>query len=311
MSTKTLPTTEQRNPASYRIDTKSTLEILQIINEEDQKVPLAVRECLGVIAALVDDVVDSFKKGGRLFYIGAGTSGRLGVLDASECPPTFGVSPTMVQGVIAGGLSALTTAIEAAEDDPLAGVEELKRRRFTQDDVLVGITASGQAPYVIGAMSWAQSIGAKVGAISCNEDSAVFDHADHKIYVAVQAEIITGSTRLKSGTAQKLVLNMITTTAMIRIGKVYNNLMVDLLPLNAKLVDRAKRLIIEITGCSRAEAEQLYAKAKGNVRVAILVNMLGLEVEEAQSLLAKSEGSLNRALDSKGREAWKNTTPSV
>lgn len=302
MTEANLPTTEQRNPASYRIDTKSTLEILQIINEEDQKVPLAVKECLKVIADLVDDVVVSFKKGGRLFYIGAGTSGRLGVLDASECPPTFGVPSTMVQGVIAGGLSALTTAIEAAEDDPIAGVEELKRRSFSNNDVLVGITASGQAPYVIGAMAWAQSLGAKVGAISCNEDSAVFDHADHKIYVAVEAEIITGSTRLKSGTAQKLVLNMITTTAMIRIGKVYNNLMVDLLPLNAKLVDRAKRLIVEITGCSRDEAEQLYARARGNVRVAILISMLGISAEQAQELLAQSDGSLNRALDSKGKK---------
>lgn len=295
-----LPTTEQRNPASYRIDTKSTLEILSIINEEDRKVPLAVEACLPVIANLVDDVVVSFKKGGRLFYIGAGTSGRLGVLDASECPPTFGVPPTMVQGIIAGGLPALTNAIESAEDNPTAGVAELQARSFTKDDVLVGITASGQAPYVIGAMSWAQSIGAKVGAISCNEHSKVFNHADHKIYVAVGAEIITGSTRMKSGTAQKLVLNMITTASMIRIGKVYNNLMVDLLPLNAKLVDRAKRLIIEVTGCTRAEAEELYKLSKGNIRVASLMHMLKVDALEARRLLDESDGSINRALDKKG-----------
>lgn len=295
-----LPTTEQRNPVSYRIDTKSTLEILSIINEEDRKVPLAVGDCISVIASLVDDVVLSFKKGGRLFYIGAGTSGRLGVLDASECPPTFGVPPTMVQGIIAGGLPALTNAIESAEDNATAGVLELQGRSFTKDDVLVGITASGQAPYVIGAMAWAQSIGAKVGAISCNEHSAVFDHADHKIHVAVGAEIITGSTRMKSGTAQKLVLNMITTASMIRIGKVYNNLMVDLLPLNAKLVDRAKRLIIEVIGCSRAEAEELYKHSKGNIRVASLMHMLKVDAFEARRLLDESDGSINRALDKKG-----------
>ncbi len=294
--------TELRNPASYRIDTKSTLEILTLINQEDQKVPIAVKQCLVEIAALVDDVAEAFKQGGRLFYIGAGTSGRLGVLDASECPPTFGVPPTMVQGVIAGGQPALTTAIESAEDDPEAGIAELKRRGFTKTDVLVGITASGQAPYVIGAMAWAQSLGSKVGAISCNEYSQVFAHADHKIFIAVGAEIITGSTRLKSGTAQKLVLNMITTTAMIRIGKVYNNLMVDMLPLNSKLVDRAKRLIIEVTGCDRKEAETLYLASKGNVRVAILMHLLKVEAEEALGLLEESGGSLNRALDKRGKQ---------
>jgi N-acetylmuramic acid 6-phosphate etherase len=294
-----LPTTEQRNPASYKIDTKSTIEILEIINTEDRKVPLAVGKCLPAIANLVDDVVTSFNKGGRLFYIGAGTSGRLGVLDASECPPTFGVSPTMVQGLIAGGLPALTSAIESAEDNPEAGVVEMKARNFTKDDVLVGITASGQAPYVIGAMEYAQNLGAKVGAISCNEKSKVFEHADHSIFIDVEAEIITGSTRMKSGTAQKLVLNMITTTAMIRIGKVYNNLMVDLMPLNAKLVDRAKRLITEITECTEQEAADLYLQSKGSVKVAILMAMLHVSADKAQKLLQENGGSINRALDKK------------
>lgn len=298
---KRIPTTEQRNPASYRIDTKTTLEILTLINQEDQKVAPAVAQRLTEIANLVDDVVRSFKQGGRLFYIGAGTSGRLGVLDASECPPTFGVSPSMVQGLIAGGLPALTTAVESAEDDAEAGIVELKQRGFSKIDVLVGITASGQAPYVVGALSWAKKLGATVGAISCNEDSQVFSHVDHKIHIAVGPEIITGSTRMKAGTAQKLVLNMITTTAMIRIGKVYNNLMVDLLPLNSKLVDRAKRLIMEVTGCTRGEAETLYHKGKGNVRVAILIHLLNLDVEEAEKLLEESGGSLNRALDTQGR----------
>lgn len=292
-----IPTTEQRNPASFRIDTKSTLEILKIINTEDKKVPFAVEKKLEAIAALVDDVVISFTNGGRLFYIGAGTSGRLGVLDASECPPTFGVPPTMVQGIIAGGTAALTTAIEGAEDDPKAGIKELELRSFNKNDVLVGITASGQAPYVLGAMIHARSLGAKVGAISCNEHSKVFDHAHHKIYLAVEPEIITGSTRLKSGTAQKLVLNMITTAAMIRIGKVYNNLMVDMMPLNAKLVDRAKRLIIEVTGCDQKTAEELYIQSNGNVRIAILMGMLDTSSQKAKELLTRSGGSINKALD--------------
>jgi len=186
------------------------------------------------------------------------------------------------------------------ENDPEAGVGELKLRGFSKIDVLVGITASGQAPYVVGALSWAKNMGAVVGAISCNEDSAVFSHADHRIHIAVGPEIITGSTRMKAGTAQKLALNMITTTAMIRIGKVYNNLMVDMLPLNSKLVDRAKRLIGEVTNCSPSEAETLYVQSKGNVRVAILMHLLGLDPENAKKLLEESDGSLNRALDKKG-----------
>ena len=292
-----IPTTEQRNPSSYRIDTKSTLEILEIINNEDAKVPFAVKENLNVIALLIDEVVTSFQKGGRLFYIGAGTSGRLGVLDASECPPTFGVPPTMVQGIIAGGLPALTSAVESAEDNYKAGITALEERKFSHLDTLVGITASGQAPYVIGAMEYAQSLGAKVGAISCNEDSKVFDHAHYKIFINVGSEIITGSTRMKSGTAQKLVLNMITTTAMIRIGKVYNNLMVDLLPLNAKLVDRAKRLIKEVTGCTMEDANKAYIASDSQVKVAILMVMLSLDSIQAHTLLEKSDGSINKAID--------------
>jgi N-acetylmuramic acid 6-phosphate etherase len=297
-----IPTTEQRNPISYRIDTKSTLEILRIINEEDRKVPLAVETVLEPLAELVDDVVRSFQKGGRLFYIGAGTSGRLGVLDASECPPTYGVPPTMVQGLIAGGPPALTRSVEWAEDNAESGVAELRARSFSSDDVLVGITASGQAPYVIGAMQYAQTIGARVGAISCNKTSRVFDCAHHSIYLPVGPEIVTGSTRMKSGTAQKLVLNMITTTAMIRIGKVYNNLMVDLMPLNAKLVDRAKRLIIEVTGCTREESETLYERSKGNVKIAIIMSLLSISCEEGLELLSRSEGSINRALDFRKQE---------
>jgi len=292
-----IPATERRNPASYRIDTKSTLEILAIINSEDKKVAPAVETALVPLAALIDDVVASFQKGGRLFYVGAGTSGRLGVLDASECPPTYGVPPTMVQGLIAGGQQALTRSVEWAEDNAEAGCAELKARSFGPDDVLVGITASGQAAYVVGAMRHARSIGAVVGAISCNEASRVFEWATPRIYVPVGPEIITGSTRMKAGTAQKMVLNMITTTAMIRIGKVYNNLMVDLMPLNSKLIDRAKRLISEVSGCSVEQAQQCYEASQGNVRVAILMAMLALDNVEARDLLEKSHGSINRAID--------------
>ncbi len=221
-------TTESRNESSMDIDSRSTTEILRIINAEDKRVPFAVEQAIDRIGALVDDVVAAFKKGGRLFYIGAGTSGRLGVLDASECPPTFGVSPTMVQGLIAGGNDALVRSIEGAEDDSEAGVLELKRVGFTAIDILVGITASGQAPYVLGAMAWVRELGAVVAAISCNRNSKTFDFAKHSIFLDVGPEVVTGSTRMKAGTAQKLTLNMVTTTAMIRIGKVYRNLMVDL-----------------------------------------------------------------------------------
>lgn len=292
--------TEQRNPLSYRIDSKSTLEILNIINSEDKRVPFAVETAISQIAIIVDDVVASFNKGGRLFYIGAGTSGRLGVLDASECPPTYGVAPTMVQGIIAGGLKALTTSVEWAEDDGDAGIESLKSHNFSSSDVLIGITASGGAPFVVEAMRYAKELGAKVGAISCNRDTAVFDliDEDHRIFVPVGPEIITGSTRMKAGTAQKLVLNMITTTAMIRIGKVFNNLMVDLRPVNAKLVLRARRLISEVTGCSEERATELFEASGHNTKVAITMGLLSVEKEEATELLQLSEGSISRVLDS-------------
>lgn len=294
---KPLSTTEQANSASYRIDTKTSLEICRIINNEDKKVPYAVETALESIAALVDDVVDAFNKGARLIYIGAGTSGRLGVLDASECPPTYGVSHTMVQGIIAGGEPALTRSVESAEDDGEAGVRALRNIRFTEDDVLVGITASGQAAFVMDAMKYAGGLGASVGAISCNEDSQVFAFARHRIYLPVGPEIVTGSTRMKAGTAQKLVLNMITTTAMIRIGKVYNNYMVDLKPSNNKLIRRSKRLIGEIAGCTEEEAEKAYALCHNNTRAGVLIAMLGISYEEAVMLLESSSGNIHRALE--------------
>ncbi|HUJ75087.1 MAG TPA: N-acetylmuramic acid 6-phosphate etherase, partial [bacterium] len=218
-------TTEKRNERSMDIDTKSTLEILAIINDEDKLVAPAVQRALPAIAALVDSVVAAFRAGGRLVYVGAGTSGRLGVLDASECPPTYSTPPEMVQGLIAGGRDALTRSVEGAEDHPEQGVADLKALGFSAKDVLVGITASGQAPYVLGAMQWAQGLGAVVAALSCNANSKTFEHAVHRIHLDVGPEVVTGSTRMKAGTAQKLALNMITTASMIRLGKVFHNLM--------------------------------------------------------------------------------------
>ncbi|MDD4219717.1 MAG: N-acetylmuramic acid 6-phosphate etherase [Sphaerochaetaceae bacterium] len=294
---KTLSTTEQANRASYKIDTKSSLEICKIINDEDKKIPFAVEKSLKDVAALIDDVVLAFNAGGRLIYIGAGTSGRLGVLDASECPPTYGVSPSMVQGIIAGGERALTRSVEAAEDDGNAGIEALKKIGFSGKDVLVGITASGEAAFVMDAMQYASELGSSVGAISCNEDSRVFAYARHKIYLSVGPEIVTGSTRMKAGTAQKLVLNMITTASMIRIGKVYNNYMVDLRPTNKKLIRRSKRLIAEIAQCSEEDAERAYAQCHNNIRAGILIAMFNISYEEAILLLESSSGNLHRAID--------------
>jgi len=262
-------TTESRNMQSEHIDALPVIDILKIINEEDKKVPFAVEKALPAIAALVEDVVHAFNKDGRLVYIGAGTSGRLGVLDASECPPTFGVPPTMVVGLIAGGDTALRKSIEGAEDRPEDGAAALKAIDFTDKDVLVGITASGAAPYVLGAMEYARSLGAVVGALSCNRGSKTFELAKHKILVEVGPEVITGSTRMKAGTAQKLVLNMLTTASMVRLGKVYGNLMVDLMPVNRKLVERSKRLIRQATGCSKNEAEAAFIASGRRPKVAI------------------------------------------
>jgi N-acetylmuramic acid 6-phosphate etherase len=290
-------TTEQQNPASLDIDAKGSREILEIINAEDAKVPLAVKACLDQIAALVDDVVASFRAGGKLVYIGAGTSGRLGVLDASECPPTYGTPREMVQGLIAGGREALVRSIENAEDNAEAGVHDLERIGFGPGDVLVGITASGQAPYVLGAMEKARSLGAVVAAISCNAESKTFDFAKHRIYVDVGPEVVAGSTRMKAGTAQKLVLNMITTASMIRIGKVYNNLMIDLVPVNKKLIERSKNLIVKATGCGK-EAAAAALEASGNKpKIAIIMVLLGVSKAEAESLVASHDGHLSLAVE--------------
>ena len=292
--------TEQPNPASFGIDTKNTREILDIICREDKKVPDAVEESLDQIGAFIDRVVEQFRRGGRLFYIGAGTSGRLGVLDASECPPTYGTDPGMVQGIIAGGREALTRSVEWAEDDEAKGVEALEERAFCRNDVLLGITASGQAPFVLGAMKYARSLGAGVGALGCNRRSRIFEFAEYPIFVNVGPEIVTGSTRMKSGTAQKLVLNMITTTAMIRMGKVYNNLMVDLQPVNKKLILRSHRLIRMATGCGAEEAARVFESSGGHIKTAIIMELLGVGREEARLLLDRNEGRVGSALKERG-----------
>jgi N-acetylmuramic acid 6-phosphate etherase len=261
--------TEQANPASAHIDALSTVEMLRVINAEDRKVAEAVEREIAAIARAVDAVAEAFGRGGRLFYIGAGTSGRLGVLDASECPPTFGVSPEMVQGIIAGGEGALSRATETTEDDPAIGARDLTDRGFTANDILAGIAASGRTPYVLGAMAEAKRLGAITIGISCTPDSELARAADIAITPLVGPEVIAGSTRMKAGTAQKLVLNMLTTGAFIRMGYVYGNLMVNVQPKNSKLLDRARRIIAQAAGVSYARAAELLAEAGNNVPAAI------------------------------------------
>jgi N-acetylmuramic acid 6-phosphate etherase len=289
-------TTESRNERSMNIDQAGTREILRIINEEDKTVPFAVERELDHIAALVDDIVDSFRGGGKLVYIGAGTSGRLGVLDASECPPTYGTPPAMVQGLIAGGAAALVRSIEGAEDDHTGGVRDLEAIGFGAGDVLVGITASGQAPYVLGAMEHARDLGAVVAAISCNRGSKTFQYAKHCIFLDVGPEVVTGSTRMKAGTAQKLALNMLTTASMIRYGKVYHNLMVDLAPVNRKLIERSKRLIRQATGCHKEEAERAFEQSGRKPKIAILMVLLGIGRVEAERLEKAGKGPIAAAV---------------
>lgn len=290
-------TTEQMNYKSKGIDTKSTYDICNIINDEDKTVADAVSKALEPISLLIDEVVKSFKKGGRLLYIGAGTSGRLGVLDASECPPTFGVSPNMVVGIIAGGDVALRNAVENAEDNGEAGIQSLKDKNFNKSDTLIGLTASGEAKFVKDAMSYAQSLGSVVGGISCNENSKVFDCADYKIYLPVGPEIVTGSTRMKSGTAQKMVLNMITTVSMIKLGKVYDNYMVNLKPTNKKLVKRAKSLIKTISEKDDKIVDKVWDDCQGNTTIGILMAIRNISFEEAEFLLKKSDNNLHKAID--------------
>ena len=286
--------TETRNPASVEIDQLSTLEMLRVINQEDQQVALAVGQLLPEIARAVDAIAAAFGKGGRLVYIGAGTSGRLGILDASECPPTYGVSAEQVIGLIAGGHKAILQAVENAEDDAELGARDLKNIQFCANDVLVGIAASGRTPYVLGAMAHASAVGATVCSISCNPGSPLAQAADISMVAVVGPEIVTGSSRMKAGTAQKLILNMLSTGAMIRTGKVYGNLMVDVEATNAKLVERQKRIVMEATDCERAVAERALAQADNHCKTAIVMILAGLTADEARTRLQSSNGFISQ-----------------
>ena len=287
--------TEQQNPASFHIDEKTTSEILGIINCEDMGVPLAVKDSLIGIEAFIDALFPRYKAGGRLFYVGSGTSGRLGVLDAAECPPTFRTDPEMVQGIIAGGYDALVRSIEGAEDYPKNGANAMIEHNITSDDIVLGITASSSTPFVLGALEQAKKMGALTGLIICNKPPKL-DYVDHLISIIVGPEVITGSTRMKAGTATKLVLNMITTTLMIQLNKTYGNLMVDLKASNKKLWDRGARIIAHLTGLDYDNALKLLQVANGEVKTAIVMENANCSYEEAVRSLNNVRGSLKKAL---------------
>jgi N-acetylmuramic acid 6-phosphate etherase len=282
------------------LDNLSTLEMVTKFNQQDATVAEAVRLTLPDVAKAVDAAAASLSAGGRLIYLGAGTSGRLGVLDASECPPTFGVSHGLVVGLIAGGPGALLKAVEGAEDNAQLGVSDLQALDLKPQDMVVGIAASGRTPYVIGALRYARQLGCHTAAVSCNPASPIAHEAEIAISPVVGPEALTGSTRLKSGTAQKLVLNMISTGAMVRIGKVYQNLMVDMQATNIKLVDRACRMVCQATGCSAEEAETALKQTQYEVKTAILMVLSGIAADQAKSLLTRHKGFLRAALQDRG-----------
>jgi N-acetylmuramic acid 6-phosphate etherase len=288
---------EERNQRTLGIDLMSSAEIAEVINAEDRLVAEAVGKTLPQVAEAIDAIVAAFNSGGRLIYIGAGTSGRLGVLDASECPPTFGVPADMVIGLIAGGPGAVTQAQEGAEDRTEAGAADLRGINLSSRDVVVGIAVSGRTPYVIGALDYAKAVGAATVALTCNPDSAIARMAGISIAPVVGPEVLTGSTRLKSGTAQKLVLNMLSTASMIRIGKTYKNLMVDMIASNQKLVARAIRIVMQATECAEAEAEAALSRAGNDVKLAIVTILTGQGVEDARTAIRGAGGFLRRAID--------------
>ena len=294
--TEQLPATESANPRTRDIDRATTEKVLRMINAEDARVAEAVRAEIPRIARALDAIVDRWERGGRLFYAGAGTSGRLGVLDAAECPPTFGTDPERVQALIAGGPPALVQAVEGAEDSTVAGAAELAGRDLGASDSVVGIAASGRTPYVLGAMAHAKSVGALTVGISCSQGCALERAVDFPITPAVGPEVVTGSTRMKSGTAQKLVLNMLSTGLMIRTGCVLGNLMVNVQVRNEKLAHRAVRIICEVTECGPREARSLLAEAGQNVRLAILMQVRGIGRAAAEAVLSRSGDNLRRAL---------------
>ncbi len=285
--------TERRNPRTSAIDIASSLQIVDLIGAEDAGVPAAVAGAREELARAIELIEAAFRQGGRLVYVGAGTSGRLGVLDAAECPPTFGTPPEMVVAVIAGGAQALVRSVEGAEDDVNAGISAMDDRRVSEHDVVVGIAASGTTPYVRAALGRAQTLGARTVLVTCSEPPALLkDTCDVIIFVPVGPEVVTGSTRMKAGTATKLVLNTLTTGAMIRVGKTYGNLMVDLRAWNDKLVDRSQRIIMEATGLDRERAREVIRAADGRVKTAIVMARRGVSKEEAERLIDEHQGRL-------------------
>jgi len=292
--------TESRNPASQNIDELSTEAMLRVINDEDKKVALAVEAIVPQIAQVTEAIAHAFSQGGRLIYCGAGTSGRLGILDASECPPTFGTPRDQVVGLIAGGHTAILQAVENAEDNAGRGAQDLADIGFGARDVLVGIAASGRTPYVLGALAYAREQGAFTAALTCNPDSAMAQAADVALTPVVGPEVVTGSSRMKAGTAQKLVLNMLSTGAMIRSGKVYGNLMVDVEATNQKLVQRQINIVKQATGCDDATAQQALTACGGHCKTAIVMVLAGLTAEEARTLLEQNRGFIRAALRDSG-----------
>ena len=290
-------TTESRNQQTLQIDTANTKDILKMMNDEDQKVALAVMEVLADVEVAVQFTYESFKSGGRLIYVGAGTSGRLGVLDAVECPPTFGTDFNMVQGLMAGGEKAFVKAVEGAEDRDELGEEDLKLIQLTANDTVIGIAASGRTPYVIGALKYARKIGAKTVALSCNENALISQEADHSIEVIVGPEVLTGSTRLKAATAHKMILNMISTSSMIQLGKAYENLMVDVRISNHKLKERAINIISKITGASYDQSKLTLESAHNEVKTSIVMIKLDTTYPEATKLLNEADGYVRKAIE--------------
>ncbi len=293
--------TEQRNPNTFDIDCKTTLDIVDVINAEDAKVITAVHKERENIAKAADLIVDTFiKEGGRLIYIGAGTSGRLGILDAAECPPTFGTDPNMITGIIAGGEKAAFQSVEGVEDFPEEGVRDIQLKEVNHRDIVVGITTGGTTPYVMGALFEAKKRNAKTVFLCCNPETMPNFDIDVVIRPVVGPEVIAGSTRMKAGTATKLILNTLTTTAMIKAGKVYENLMVDLRAINAKLTDRAERIIMTVTGISREDAKKLLENAYGNAKVAIIMQKLGIDYAESKKRLDANGGFVRKVLQNIG-----------
>lgn len=289
-------TTETRNPKTLELDAMSTTDILHVMNEEDRLLAEAIAKELGPIEKAVETIAASFEKGGRLIYVGAGTSGRLGLLDAVECPPTFGTVPEQVVGLLAGGHKAFVKAVEGAEDSKELGRGDLEVIKLTDKDTVVGIAASGRTPYVVGALEYANSVGAPTVALACNKESEIGRVSKIVIEVVPGPEILTGSTRLKAGTVQKMVLNMLSTVSMIRVGKVYKNLMVDVQQTNEKLHVRAENIVMEITSCDRIEARNYLKESEGSVKVAIIMYLVGCKKEEALEKLEKAKGHIREAI---------------